>query len=308
MLTERRAGMDHEHYDWSPIVNRPRLQWPGNARVALCVIVGLEHVEWASPQGSVRAPNLYSHLAMQRPIVEPWLVSYRDYGHRIGIFRVLDVLEKHGIRPTIAIDAMTARNYGYLVRHCVERGCELIAHGISASRMITSRMSEEEERAYIAESIAALRDATGRTPLGWSGPEYGESARTPQLLAEAGIRYVCDWVNDEQPYRMKTGAGELYALPAMIELDDAFALRDRQFRVDEYCEQLKEAFDTIYRDSEKSGRLLALSVHPWLMGQAFRIDFLDEALGHMARRQGVWAASGSEVIEAYAQTRAKEEA
>jgi allantoinase len=298
MPIERR-GMDQDHYQWSPIVTRPHLQWPGNARLALCVIVALEHVEWAPPSGSVQAPNLYKHMALHRQIPEFWVVSHRDYGHRIGIFRLLDILEKHGIRPTIAMDAMTARNYGYLVRHCIQRGCELIAHGISASRMITSRMSEQEERDYIAESIAALRDATGRMPAGWAGPEYGESIRTPQLLADAGIRYVCDWVNDEQPYRMKTATGELYALPSMIELDDAFALRDRSFRVDEYCEQLKEAFDTMYRDAATGGRVLVLNVHPWLMGQSFRIDFLDEALAHMMRHQHVWAASGAEIIDAY---------
>ena len=304
MPNERRPGMDHEHYDWSPIVTRPRLRWPGNARLALCAIVALEHIEWTPPPGSVQAPNLYAHLAINRPIPEFWLVSHREYGHRIGIFRLLAVLEKHGIRPTIAIDAMTARNYPYLVRHCVQRGYELIAHGVSASRMITSRMSEDEERAHIAESIAALREVTGRVPAGWAGAEYGESARTPQLLAEAGIRYVCDWANDEQPYRMKTGKGELHALPVMVELDDAFALRDRHFRVDEYCQQLKDAFDTMYREAATSGRLLALNLHPWLMGQAFRIRFLDDALAHMMRRQGVWAATGSEIIDAYRQAAA----
>ncbi len=297
--------MDHDHYEWSPIVNRPRLQWPGSARLALCAIVALEHLEWSPAPDSVQAPNLYKHLAVHRPIPEFWLVSHREYGHRVGIFRVLAVLEKHGIRPTIAMDAMTARHYGYLVRHCVERGCELIAHGISASRMITSRMSEQEERDYIAESIAALRDATGSTPLGWSGPEYGESARTPQLLAQAGIRYVCDWANDEQPYRMKTAAGELHALPSMIELDDVFALRDRHFRVDEYCEQLKQAFDTMYRDSASSGRVLVLNLHPWLIGQPFRIGFIDDALAYMVGHKEVWAASGSEIIEAYKQAAGK---
>jgi peptidoglycan/xylan/chitin deacetylase (PgdA/CDA1 family) len=296
---ERRPGMDHEHYDWSPIVARPPLTWPGNARLALVVIVALGHVEWAPPPGSVQAPTLYTLGAVQRPIPELWSVSHREYGHRIGIFRVLDALEKHGIRATLAIDAMTARHYAWLVRHCLERGCEPIAHGISASRMITSRMSEAEERAYIAESISALRDSTGRVPAGWLGPEYGESMRTPRLLAEAGIRYVCDWANDEQPYRMNTAAGELYALPSMLELDDAFALRDRRFRVDEYCEQLKEAFDAMYRDAAASGRLLVLNLHPWLMGQPLRIDFLEDALAYMMRRADVWAATGSEIIEAY---------
>lgn len=294
----RREGMDHDHYEWSPIVARPKLEWPGGARVALCVIVALEHMEWAPPAGSVQAPNLYTHLALQRPIPEIWSVSHREYGHRVGIFRVLDVLHKHGIRPTIAIDALTASHYPWLVRYCAQRNCEFIAHGISASRMITSRMSEAEERAYIAESIEAVHEATGAAPQGWSGPEYGESTRTPRLLAEAGIRYVCDWVNDEQPYPMKTEP-PVYALPVMVELDDVVALRDRRFRVDEYAVQLTDAFDTIYRDSAASGRALVLNLHPWLMGQPFRIGFLDAALAHMVRHRHVWAATGSEIIEAY---------
>lgn len=302
MPAEPRHGMDHDHYAWSPIVARPALQWPGGARVALCVIVTLEHVEWAPPKDSVQTPNLYTHLALARPIPEFWSVSHREYGHRVGIFRVLDVLQKHGIRPTIALDAMTARHYPWLVRHCAQRNCEFIAHGISASRMITSRMSEAEEQAYIAESIEAVRDATGSDPLGWSGPEYGESTRTPQLLAEAGIRYVCDWANDEQPYRMKA-AQPLYALPVMVELDDVFALRDRRFRIDEYAAQLKEAFDTIYRDSATSGRTLALNLHPWLMGQPFRIGFLDDALAHMVQCEHVWTATGSDIIDAYRSAR-----
>jgi peptidoglycan/xylan/chitin deacetylase (PgdA/CDA1 family) len=298
MSREYRGGMDHDHYTWSPIVRRPQLSWPGEARVAVCVIVTLEHVEWTPPHGSVQSPTLYAHLALQRHIPESWSVSHREYGHRVGIFRVLDVLDKHGIRPTIAIDAMTARHYPWLVRHCVHRGCEFIAHGISASRMITSRMSESEERSYIAESVTAVRDATGQAPRGWFGPEYGESERTPWLLAEAGIRYVCDWANDEQPYRMATRE-PLYALPVMVELDDAFALRDRRFRVDEYAVHLKEAFDTVHRDSARSGRALVVSLHPWLMGQPFRIGFLDDALAHIVKHERVWAATGSQIIEAY---------
>lgn len=298
MAAERTPGMDHSHYDWSPIIERPRLVWPGEARVALCVIVSLEHVEWDPPRGSFQSPNLYAHYAIQRPIPEFWSVSHREYGHRVGIFRVLDALRKHAVRPTIAIDALTARHYPWLVRHCAQRRCEFIAHGISASRMITSRMSEDEERAYIAESLEAVRAATGSVPLGWFSPEYGESERTPRLLAEAGVRYVCDWVNDEQPYRMRTPQ-PLCALPVMAELDDAFALRDRRFRVDEYCTHLREAFDTVYRDSAASARSFVLSLHPWLMGQPFRIGFLDEALAHMLSHEHVWAVTGAEIIDAY---------
>lgn len=114
------------------------------------------------------------------------------------------------------MDVLTAQNYPYLVRHCQNRGCEIIGHGISVSRLITSKMSEEEEQEYIHRSVQGLTDATGGAPLGWLGPEYGESARTPQLLAQAGIRYVCDWTNDEQPFPLKSPEGESLALPVMV--------------------------------------------------------------------------------------------
>ena len=298
MPAERRFGMDHEHYDWSPLVGRGVLRWPQNARVALCVIVNLEHMEWSPPPGSYQAASLSGGLG-NRPFPDFARLSHREYGHRVGIFRVLDALDKHGIKATIAMDALTAENYPYLVKHCLGRGCEIIGHGISVSRMITSKMSEEEERKYIQTSLDAIKAATGSTPAGWLGPEYGESTKTPQLLAEAGVRYVCDWANDEQPYPIKTPQGELFALPIMLELDDVNALWDRRVPVDRYGELLKESFDALYSDGAQNGRLLVLNLHPWLIGQPFRIGFLDDALGHMTRREGVWAATGSEAIDWY---------
>ena len=298
MPAERRYGMDHPHYDWSPITTRGILRWPQDARVALCAIVTLEHMEWLPPEGSFQPTNLAGGSAA-RPFPDYARLSHREYGHRVGIFRVLDVLEKHGIKPTVALDALTAANYPYLVRHLLDRGCEIIGHGVSVSRMITSNMSEQEERDYIQESLAALTTATGTTPQGWLGPEYGESSRTPQLLAEAGIRYLCDWANDEQPYPLTTPQGEILALPIMLEMDDVNALADRRVDVDRYAQMLKEGFDTLYEDGATNARLLALHLHPWLIGQPFRIGYLDDALGHMVRRQGVWAASGGEIVDWY---------
>ena len=165
--------------------------------------------------------------------------------------------------------------------------------------MITGNMSEREERDYIRESVDALAQATGEPPTGWMGPEYGESERTPRLLAEAGIRYVCDWANDEQPYPLTVPSGELYALPVMLELDDVAAMAHRKVTVPRYGTMLREGFDVMYDNGADNGRALVLSLHPWLIGQPFRIGCLDDALGHMMRRQGVWAASGGEVVDWY---------
>ena len=300
MPGERRYGMDHSHYDWSPIIKRDSLQWPGDARIALCVIVNLEHREWNPPEGSYQSPTLAGGLGIGiRPSPNYSVTSHREYGHRVGIFRVLDVLERHGVKPTIAMDAMTAENYPYLVRHCQDRGCEFIGHGIAVNRMITSNMSEQDEREYIRDSIEALRRATGTAPIGWLGPEFGESTRTPQLLAEAGIRYLCDWANDEQPYPMTTPQGELTALPIHLALDDVNVMWDRRVDIFTYGRVLKEAFDVMYREGDRIRRLMVLNLHPWYIGQPSRIGALDDALGDMMHRQGVWAATGSEIVDWY---------
>ncbi len=298
MPAERKPGMDHQHYDWSPLSTREILRWPNQARLALCVVINLEHMEWQPPAGSFQAANLAGG-SVARAFPDYARISHREYGHRVGIFRVQDVLDKYGITATVAMDARTAENYPYLVRHCLERGCEIIGHGVSVSRMITGEMSQKEEEEYIDESLSALTGAIGHRPVGWLGPEQGESFRTPQLLAQAGIRYVCDWPNDEQPYPIKTPEGELFALPLMLELDDVVALAHRRVAVDRYAEMLKEGFDVMYEDGKQNGRVLGLNLHPWLIGQPFRIGFLDEALGHMMRRQGVWTATGTEIIDWY---------
>ena len=198
---------------------------------------------WNGPPrpAASRLENLAGGTAI-RPFPDYTRMSHREYGHRVGIFRVLDALEKAGIPATVAMDALTAENYPYLVRHCLDRGCEIIAHGQSASRMITSNMTEQEERAYIQESFSAITRATGATPQGWLGPEYGESERTPQLLAQEGIRYVCDWANDEQPYPIKSPSGEIFALPILWELDDVGALSLRKVTVHRYGQMLTESF------------------------------------------------------------------
>ncbi len=145
----------------------------------------------------------------------------------------------------------------------------------------------------------SLAKATGAAPQGWLGPEYGESSRTPQLLAQAGIRYVCDWTNDEQPFSMKTPDGELSALPVMLPLDDVNALWDRRITIGKYVEMIKESFDTICEEGAANGRLMVLNLRPWLMGQPFRVRYLDGALEYIMGHPGVWAATGSEIIDWY---------
>ena len=217
MPAKRAYGMDQDFYPWSPIITRPILRWPDNARVALAVIVNLEHWDWEVPPHTPLAVSplggpegLWSGNQPDFPDIGGY--GNHEYGNRVGIFRVLAILDKYGIKPTLALDKAIADHYPFLIQEGQRRDAEFIAHGLSRRRIIHNGMSEDEERQYIRDSIAAVEQATGTRPVGWSGPDFQETPHTPDLLAAEGIRYVCDWGNDEQPYQMTPKTGELYAL------------------------------------------------------------------------------------------------
>ncbi|MGF1595344.1 MAG: polysaccharide deacetylase family protein [Acidimicrobiales bacterium] len=292
MPAERRPGPDHGHYDWSPIVAREVRPLPGGARLAVSVLVVLEYLEWRPPEGAItnrRLPGGFGPL----PFPDYVKHTHREYGHRVGIFRLLDLLERHSIPPLVAIDALTVERYPWLARHVHERGCELVGHGISLSRMISSRMSEEEERAYIHTSLDAVAGVTGARPEGWFGIEYNESERTPALLAEAGVRYVCDWVNDEQPYPMHVPSGALWSVPLLLTADDAHTMGTRRVPIDRYCRLLVESAEVMADDG---GRHLFIALHPWLSGQPFRARELAGALAAIMELDGVVAVRPGELI------------
>ena len=298
MPGERQYGQDHDFYKWSPVVTRPVLRWPKNARVALCVILSLEHYDWEVPEDAPRPSGPQGGIGAGRfPDIRSF--SHHEYGNRVGIFRLLGILDKYEITPTIAMDATVAQNYPYLVQECQKHGAEFIAHGITARRHIHARMSEEEERQHVHESIEALANATGKRPVGWLGPEYAETMRTPHILAAEGIQYVCDWPNDEQPYPMTVPEGEMYALPVNLTLDDVKTTWNRHVPVTQYCQAIGEAFDELHRSGGESGRTLVLNLHPWMIGQPFRSKYLDQALAHISKHDGVWKATGQEIIEWY---------
>jgi peptidoglycan/xylan/chitin deacetylase (PgdA/CDA1 family) len=301
MPAAREAGrMDNRYYDWSPLPSRPPLRWPDGAHVALCVIVSLEQIEWLPGADTALPPSLV-RFGPYPEVLDVHELSHHEYGNRVGVFRVLDVLDRHGITATAAVDAALARGNRYVVERCLERGYELIAHGLSASRAITEDMGADAERAYIAESLQAVADVAGRPPRGWLSPDYAESTRTVALLAEAGVRYVCDWPTDEQPYRMTVPDGEMFCLPVTLDADEVVTHRLRGVAMDRWLGIVSEAFDRLYEDGAQSGRLLILNVHPYLMGQPFRIRYLDRALTHVLGHERVWVATAGEIVDWYAE-------
>ena len=192
MPAKRSYGMDQDFYPWSPIVTRPVLRWPDTARVALAVIVNLEHWDWDVPAGTPLAVSplggpegMWTGNQPQFPDIGGY--GNHEYGNRVGIFRILAVLDKYGIKPTLALDKAVADHYPFLVAEGQKRGAEFIAHGLSRRRIIHVGMSEDEERQYIRASIEAVEGATGKRPPGWSGPDFQETPNTPNLLAAEGM-------------------------------------------------------------------------------------------------------------------------
>lgn len=288
-------GMDHDLYPFSPIIDRPPVVLPQGANLAFSVLLPVEHYELTPPEGSVSGPAMGGYGSLF-PAPNLPLLTAREYGHRVGIFRMLDVLARHGVRASIAIDAMAAERYPFIVEACQQAGAEFLAHGISISRAITSKMTEEEEVAYIEESSRRLTTVLGAQPKGWMGPDQSESTRTPVLLDQAGYDYVCDWPNDEQPYRMNTPNG-LMAVPNLWSLDDGYAMWGKSLPPARYGDWAIAAAETMAAEGEKSPRSLTLVMRPWLMGHAARIGAVDRILGAITGRGDVWATTTGRIAD-----------
>ena len=283
---------------WSPIVDRPQLRWPGGESVALLVVVNLEHYDWEHHEGSFSPAEIPGRRG-NPPRPDYQVTTWHEYGNRIGVFRVMEILDELGIKANVAMDTVTAVHHPYVVQECVKRNWEFVGHGIAVTRMISSCMTATEERNYIKETLEVLRRKTGQSVDGWFGPEYGESHRTPSLLIEQGIQYVFDWVNDEQPYQLFDGTRSLVALPVYLDLDDLHALWHKRLPVGKYLEMIKQGFDVLERDGKNNARLLVLNLHPWYIGQPHRITYLKEALSYIVGSSSVWTPSASDLVDYY---------
>lgn len=284
-VSERREpGMDHEHYAFRTLDEAPRFTWPDGARIALTVTLVLDCWELEPPPDANRDPRIVSPLGNFFPDWLTW--SQREYGARVGIFRLLDMLDRFGLAPSVALGAGAATCYPELVDECLRRNACFLAHGTFATRRITSRMTPDQERGFITESRAAVEAATGQVPSGWCGQDFNESTRTPALLVEAGFDYTTDWANDDRPYLLGPYSGRhLLALPPQPEWNDLECIRLRSVSPRVWAACIVEAFAYLY---EEGGGVFNFTLHPWVAGQAHRIRWLGEALTGVLGRPGIW--------------------
>lgn len=265
-------------FPYQAIVDRAPVTWPNGAHVAVWVIPNVEHFHI---EIGAQVPDIRNH-------------SRRDYGNRVGIFRIMEVLGRHEVRGTVALNGEVGRFYPRIMEEMTRLDWELMGHGLSNSVPLTG-LPKDGEAAVIAQTRAAI-ERWGQKMRGWLGPGLSETWDTLDLLRDEGVEYVCDFVNDDLPYRMNNG---LYSIPYSIELNDMPLFNTPSIGIDEFYRRICETFDVLYEEGRRNGRVMAIALHPFLIGAPHRIRTLDRALSYIAAHHRVWFATGSEIIEAY---------
>jgi peptidoglycan/xylan/chitin deacetylase (PgdA/CDA1 family) len=287
----RRYGMDHDRYDWSILPRRQKVAWPGGARIALWVVPALQ---WFPLDQKGQPFKPIGALQTAYPDLRHY--TLRDYGNRVGIYRIMKALDRHGIRASVPVNAAVAARYPSLIKACAARGWEIVGHGLDMDHLHYEGMTDE--KSLISKSLELLR--TTSKVRGWLSPAKSESRSTLDLLAAEGIDYVCDWVNDDMPYAMRAGGKTIHSMPHSADVDDAMILIGMHHDEDEFRDQLIDHFDVLYEESAtQNGRIMPIPLHSWVIGQPYRIGTLETVLAHIMKHPGVWPATGAEILDAW---------
>lgn len=284
--------MDNQLFGYSPITERPPVHWPGGARVAFYVGLNVEHYRIDRPSTSI-----FAGTAGLTP--DPLNYGWRDYGPRVGIWRLTDSLDRHGIRASVMLNSDVGTRYPQIVRAGRDRDWAWIAHGRNNS-LFQADMTREEELACLTDVVDTIERDTGRRPRGWLGPALTETFRTPELLAELGLDYVLDWSNDDQPYRLDVPG--MLSVPYSIEVNDISLFVGKSLGGPDFVRIVRDQLDQLHEDSADSGRVMSLVLHPFVIGQPFRHKYLDQALEYIANHPGVWLTTSDEIAAHYAGT------
>lgn len=286
--------MSNPRAEYTPVIDREPLKLPGDARVAVWVIINVE--EWDINQAMARTVLPAPQGVNLIPDIPNY--SWHEYGMRVGFWRLKEVLDQHQIKATVSLNASVCKSYSRIVEEIVKSGWEIMGHGFIQRALNL----EEDQRDAIRKTIQLIKETTGKAPRGWMGPGLAETFDTPDILAEEGIEYVCDWVNDDQPYPMKVKSGTLFSIPYTLELNDIPIYAIQHHRSPELFERARDHFDTLYEEGAHSARIMAIAVHPYLTGVPHRIKYFDKIFQYMKQRAPygeVCFMTGGEILDWY---------
>ena len=281
-----------DRVDYSPIIDRPIIKWPNDARVALWISPNVEHYEYIPDDDSARTPW------PRTPFPDVQQYSYRDYGNRVGFWRMLESLDRYNIRCCVSLNMAVLEHFPEIRDAMVQRDYDYMSHGIYNTRYLYT-YTEEQEREFYRDTIDTLKLHTGKQLKGMLGPAISGTERTPDLMAEAGLIYHTDWMHDDQPVPIKVKSGKLVSVPYSIELNDSSLLRDNHYEGDYFARICKAQFDQLYKEGAESGRVMCIALHPFLIGQPHRIKYLDDILSHIMSHDGVWQTTADDIADYY---------
>lgn len=280
---------EHGRYAFQPITQRPVFDWPGGQRLAVFVALNLE--QYAFGEGMVEdlVPNM--------PPPDVLNNSWRDYGNRVGAWRLRELFRSLELPVTLLINTALYDSCPALVAAYREDGAEIAAHGRTNSEH-QGGLDEAAERALITEVTQRITTHEGRPPAGWLSPWIAETERTPELLHEAGYRYVMDWCMDDQPVWLRTQRGPLLSLPYPQEINDSAAIMGRQVGASEFADMIVDQFEELLLQSRAQPLAMGIALHAMIVGQPFRLRHLRRALQHIAtRREHCWITTAGAIAE-----------
>lgn len=292
----RRRGLDHNRFPHRNLPQAKPVAWPGGARVALWVAVHMGHYPMDMPTKPFVAPG-----GMERPYPSYWDYTQRDYGNRVGVYRLLRVLTERRIRATALMSAALATRYPALMQDVAEAKWEVAAAGLDMGTLHHSGIGKATERGQVQQAVATLRSVFGPGVRGWHSPGFSQSLHTLDLVAEAKLDYVTDWANDDMPYAVTTSTGPLTAMPLPFDLSDQRMLHQQHLTTENFVSAVLAAHAMLGGEAHATGggRILTLAITPWLMGQPHRIQALAALLDALLACDGIWPATASEVLDAW---------
>ena len=285
--------MDNTLYSFSALPNRPRLELPDGKRLALYVVIAVERYSFDAPGMSI-AP----HAAHFKP--DPINYGWRDYGPRVGIWRLMDLFERFDVPVTAALNSDACEAFPDVISEGNKRNWRWVAHG-TRNNNVHQNMDPQEELALLETITETITAATGQRPRGWIGPILSETFDTPRLLKELGYDHVLDWgAADDQPFFLDQGEGSLVSVPYALELNDATLFVGRNFPARDYEQALIDQFEVLYREGQADARVMNISLHPWIAGQSFRIQYLENVISHITGHDDVWLTTSDAITDWYA--------
>jgi len=295
ILPERCAMLTQtKRYPYSPIIRREPMRFPDGARVAIVPYLNIEHF----PEDRPGTP-LVPLTANFKPDVMNY--AWRDYGQRIGIWRIMEMLDRCGMRATVCLNSDVCREYPEIIEEGNKRDWVWMGHAQNNSYFLTD-IDETREREIISDTLDTIEKSAGRRSKGWLSPALTETYNTPELLAEYGVEYVCDWTCDDQPFEMNVKSGSLISMPYSLEMNDIQVFLSLGLSGEAFGQMIIDQFDVLYEEGKTNSRVMPIVLHTFFVGQAFRAKHLARAFEHIVSHSDIWLPTGDEINDWYRQT------